>query len=275
MSDKQLSILEELASPAPPEDAAVASARRERVVGAIEDAIGREARVARRRASRFRMVTGLAIAAAIAIGLGVTWRMRAHPTPSVAHAPASVAPAPTAPIARPEVRVESALAAFRGSEEIHRGDLLHGRDVISTQAGGTAALDLPSGDRVVVEGNARVMIDFAIDGERVEVQAGAASIESAGKLRVHAGEVDVTMRDASKLTVLVRDRVSITVREGTIDVKHDGVVDVVRAPGKWPPTAPSATAIETAPPKKHDPTGTLGEQNALLQAALDARRNGD
>jgi hypothetical protein len=274
MSDNPSSILQKLAVAAPPEDASVAEARRERVVPSIERAIARESTAARARARRSRVIAGLALAAAVALAAGVAWRMRAHPSPVAQTTPATkVAPVPTAPApAAPAVRVESALVAFRGDGELHPGDLVHAGDAVSTRAGGLLTLDLPSGDRVTVMGGARVLIDFLVDGEGISVESGAALVESAGALHIRATGVEVTLRDAATLVVNGGNDVTIVVRRGTIDVRHGGADDVVRAPGKWP----STTKVPPVSSKQsHDVASTLREQNTLLQAALDARRRGD
>jgi len=251
-------ILQKVAVAAPPEDAQAVERRRARVVAGIERAIASESRAKRSRAWRVRAASALAVAAALAVAVGAY--ALTHRTTPVAKAP----PAPSAPIAIPTV-VPEVLAV-----RVSNGAVLHEHDPLETSSA-SLALTFPSTSRVDMTPSSHVMIDFLVSEEAMSLDRGEILVTSSRAFRIEAGAIEVVASAAATFDVKILDgQLRVRVDAGEVVVKHDGVSDLVKAPGVWPGTAPGKPRAQT-----HRDTSTLADQNALLQTALDARRHGN
>jgi hypothetical protein len=281
----------------PPEDVSSAEERRERVVPRIEAALRGVASDRERARRRARWLGGLALAASIALAVGAGWRIRGGRAP-VASVPPPVFPAHVAQ------STGTVLVVHAGATTVipasNRDAPLESGDAVVTTPGGTARVALASG--AVVEVAPSTQLSFAIPAdavhdERLSLSAGQTS---AHVPQLGAGEsFEVVTPDAEVIgrgtgfVVSVRSegtpRTHVSVGEGFVLVRHAGQEFRVAAGEEWPareaaaqappPAAPSAPTAAQAPSSSPAASlrapSTLGDQNALLQSALDARRAGD
>lgn len=282
----------------PPEDARAAEERRERVVPRMKAALRGVAAARVRARRRARWLGGLALAASIALAVGAGWRMRGG------HAPVATAPPPVFP-AHVAQSTGTVLVVHAGSTtvvpESSRDAPLSSGDSVVTTPGGSARVALASG--AVVEVGPATQLSFAIPADAVHDERLSLS---AGQSTVHVPDLgpgesfEIVTPDAEVVgggagfVVSVRSdgdpRTHVSVSEGAVLVRHAGQEIHVSAGEEWPapeatapvpPAAPSAPAPSAAPVPSSTPAAslrapsTLGDQNALLQSALDARRAGD
>ena len=288
----------------PPEDAAAAAARRERVIGRVSGAlreVGRERTRARRRA---RWGVGLAAAAAIALAVGVGWRMRGAQTPAAAMDTAS-----SAHVAQSSGTVLLVHGGTTSVVPTSAADaLVASGDEIVTTPGASARVALASGAVVEVPPASHMSVAFSIPAgaahdDRVSLTAGSAT---AHVPTLAAGESFLLVTPDAQIvgggggfTVSLSPegatpRTHVTAMEGSVVVRYRGQEIRLAAGEQWPPApaaqqvapaamnppAPSSSAVPavsgpSAPAPSNRPVSSLAEQNALMQAALAARRAGD
>ncbi len=286
----------------PPEDAGEAAGRRERVIVRVGSAlreVGRERMRARRRA---RWGIALAAAASIALAVGVGWRMRGAQSPSAATETGS-----SAHVAQSSGTV---LLVHRGATSVvppSAADTpVASGDEIVTTPGANARVALASGAVVEVSPATHLAISFAIPataahGDRVSLTAGGATAHvptlAAGEsflfvtpdaeIAGGGGGFRVTLRADGPTP-----RTHVTALEGSVVVRYAGQEIRLAAGEEWPPAIPvlapaaagapgasspvvPAVSAPPAPVPSNRPVSSLAEQNALMQAALAARRAGD
>jgi hypothetical protein len=176
---------------------------------------------------------------------------------------------------------------------------LSGGDEIVTTPDAHARVAMASG--AVVEVAASTHLAFAIPAdaahmERLSLTAGQATahVPTLGpreSFEVVTPDAVVAARGTG-FVVSVREegspRTHVSVSEGTVLVRYAGSESRVAAGEEWPAPAPppavpapsAPPALSVSPPPSSSPSAlrapsTLGDQNAILQAALDARRSGD
>lgn len=292
MNDRRLEVLKGFDDVSvPPEDAALAEARRKRIIERTASVIRTEGAAREGRGRRARMFSIAAAAAAVVLASvgGVAWR---------ANHPGSTAALPASSVAR----LASATGAVvvtrdgRGTATSEKTDVpLEPADEVTTAPGARARMVLASGATVeIVEGSRVRVVPSVSKNERVGLSVGEIAVHvpklaANEAFRVETPNSIVTVHGTA-FRVSVRDGAShVSVTEGVVSVTHDGREDVLRAGDEWPAPIPAPTPTSSvtpdvqpvapkAPPRTHAPKvdpSTLAEQNRLLQGALDARRRGD
>jgi hypothetical protein len=281
----------------PPEDARDAEERRERVVPSIEAALRGVASDRVRARRRARWLGGLALAASIALAVGVGWRVRGG------RAPVAVVSPPVFP-AHVAQSSGTVLVMHAGATTVipasNRDAPLESSDAVITTPDGRARVALASG--AVVEVAPSTQLSFAIPAdavhdERLTLSAGqtSAHVPQLGpgeSFEIVTPDAEVIVRGTG-FVVSVRNegtpRTHVSVSEGAVLVRHAGQEFRVAAGEEWPapetaaqtapqtpaPAPSAAAAPSSAPAGSLRAPSTLGDQNALLQSALDARRSGD
>lgn len=282
------------------EDPEVASARRERVVGRVATAIGKnhERNEVRR---RFRRTLAWVAAAALflcALGAALRPRHPAHPT-RIASLRTGSAPVMFTRAGKTEI------ASAESTVEIGVGD------GVSTLADSHADLQLASGVEVAVRPSSRVAIErVEIEAEILSLALGEVSVRVPrlgpdrsfmvktpdARVVVHGTAFVVRVESAGSTTLT-----HVQVSEGKVSVERDNESAMLEAGDHWPRTAgspkaktsepasgdtpaspgvasaPASASAGTKPAKASDPPSksALAEQNRLFAAAASARRRGD
>jgi hypothetical protein len=283
---------------APPEDASEAEIRRAHVVPRIESALRGVADARARSRRRARIVGGLALAASIALAVGIGWRMRAVRSSVVAAAP--LAP-PAAHLAQSSGTVlithGGATAVVPSSSS--DAPIVVGDELVTTPEA-SARVAMASGAVVELAPATRLAFAIPVDAvrdERLSLSAGQASahvpkLGTGESFEVVTPDAEVIVRGTG-FVVSVRDdgtpRTHVAVSEGVVVVRYAGQEFRVAAGEQWPAapaasvTAPLAATVATASaptmaspalPSSRVPS-TLADQNALLQAAQEAHRSGN
>jgi ferric-dicitrate binding protein FerR (iron transport regulator) len=275
-------------------------AERERAIEAMEHTLGE-----RRQRQRRRIFLGAAAAAAFLVfGTFGAAAFLARRTSSPAHA--SAAP-PTAAESAPVA--ESAAVGIVVQPIGAAGAAVVEHAVAPLAPGGWR---ISRGSRVVTTQKGRAIISFST-GTNVELEeASDMSVEGAGasqELRLDSGAIDLhvaALGVAQRFVVRTPDteievhgtrfRVAlaggaqecadgtttrVAVSEGVVVVRRGGVETRLRAGDRWPAKCDAMAAVPRALlgperlPAGPPAISTLGEQNDLFAAALEAKRRGD
>lgn len=279
--------------PLPVEDARAQRARREKLVPALGETIVAAASAKRRNRRVATVVGALSLAAALAL---VSWRVVHH----ASAVPASIATAYGVEGESFHVHGAAATLVGREGEPLATGDRVTtsptSRARVATPAGLTLEL-LPASDvhvddatsATVEAGHVAVFVPAPGGGRHATVALLGALIEiderasftvdvdrASGELRVKVDEGSVHLRTPSgeQLTLGAGDAWPPPPR-GAIAPAPTACASVAIAapPTTVVPSGPRVVPVPTAPPSST--SNALGEQNRLLQGAIDARRKGD
>jgi ferric-dicitrate binding protein FerR (iron transport regulator) len=258
---------------------------RERAIRAIAAALS--ARNSHRR--RVRWLAGLAAVAAVAtVAVGLRHTRVAAPTAVVRIVPAQI-------VAHSVQGATSVIVSGTVSPLAEETPVAEGSRLI-TPSDGRATLAFSTGTTVVVGGSS----DMAITGDNARQMVRL----NAGSLRLHVAKLAPLQRfivgttDAevevrgTRFSVAVAPpnpacgngtTTRVTVIEGVVVVRHDGIEERVLANEVWPSgcasTAPPSSPLSIHPAFRQSPNeslpSTLAEQNDLFAEGLAARRRGD
>jgi hypothetical protein len=179
-------------------------------------------------------------------------------------------------------------------------------DEVITTPGATARVALVSGAVIEVSPSSHLAVAFAIPAssahhDRLSLSAGMATahvptLATEESFVVATPDAEIAGSGAGFIVSLRGDgapRTYVSVTEGSVLVRYLGQETRVSAGEDWPPTpqaigqaqvhgpatpaatASAAVAAPAVPSPSNRPVSSLAEQNALMQAALDARRSGD
>jgi hypothetical protein len=299
----------------PPEDPAVLAARRERMLSAIGRTIRESAGERERRTRRRKLVyIGASVAAAAALVLGVSMRLYHAPkAPSAAASvaqPSRVAAVQS--ISGTLVITHAGRARVVGAKELPS---LSGGDELETSADGEALVQTErSRIQVQPATQVSVLSPSAVE-ERIRLALGRLDLKvskqphSPRSVVVETPDAEVVVR-GTEFTVAVGSEQGTTltrvrVTEGAVWVLHHGERELLSVGEEWSSNgerkrvaepngesaAPVPTALEpaAAPVVRSGaaaaklpsgragapPSSSLGEENRMYQAALDARNHGD
>lgn len=292
----------------PPEDPETLAARRERLVPIVARQV-REASAQRDRRVRALRYGKVALAAAsVVLAVGIGYRAHHADVKPVA----TSHPAPTHVAAVREVKgtlvvTHAGLARVVSPAELTE---LAGGDEVSTAADGRALLQTErSAIRVEPATQLSMLAHNALE-ERIHLSLGRVELkvqkqpQSNRSVVVETPNAEVVVRGTMfSVSVDSEQDVPVThvrVTEGSVWILHDGKRELVSVGSEWtssgsharleapevpaptrtPPTpsvvTPSAPARSTAlAAPQRTTTGSLGEENRMFQAAVDARNHGD
>jgi hypothetical protein len=284
---------------APPDDV------RSAAIAALREALVQKQRARKRRIVAYCGLSGLAAAAAVA-GIFV---MRA----AASTHPAS--PPPIAAMAAPASHEIAVIAHPSGSGASlispgsPRGTLTDGRALdrgsrVISDAAGHALLALSTGTNLQLgEGSDLTVVDRG-DEQRFRLDAGTvratvSKLHAGQRFLVSTSDVEVEVRGTAFDVTVVGPgvcaggaRTRVTVSEGVVVVRHDGLEDRVAAGQAWPRDCAVVTGAHEAAasavpeyPNAHAPAQSksqaaakasmLAEQNDLFAQGVAARRKGD
>jgi hypothetical protein len=295
----------------PPEDAAVMAERRERLVLGVARMI-RESNGARERRSRIRRWSAaLAAAAVVALGVGVAQHSYGRRAPEVAAQQAPPQPNEGRGVA--EVRSVTGTVVLKHSGHgrvVAPGEVpsLTSGDELETAADGFAFVQTERSAIHVQPSTQLSVFPPSVVEERIRLALGRIDLKvskqphSTRSVVVETPNTEVIVRGTEfSVTVVPEQRQPVTrvrVTEGAVWVLHRGERELVSVGEEWSSsggrvqnaviTPPQAAAAEIAPvasrvrptragraPTKGVITGSLGEENRMYQAALEARNRGD
>jgi hypothetical protein len=296
----------------PPEEAAVLAERRERLVLGVARMI-RESKGARERRSLVRRWSAVVAAAAVvALGVGVAQHSSyGHRAPELATQPAPQQPNETREVA--EVRSVTGTVVLKHSGHgrvVAPGEVpsLTSGDELETAADGFAFVQTERSAIHVQPSTQLSVFPPSVVEERIRLALGRIDLKvskqphSTRSVVVETPNTEVIVRGTEfSVTVVPEQRQPVTrvrVTEGAVWVLHRGERELVSVGEEWSSsggrvqnavvTPAQAAATEIAPvpsrvrptragraPTKGVVTGSLGEENRMYQAALEARNRGD
>ncbi len=213
----------------PPEDAALADARRRRVVGRLHSVIRAEAIARDARRSRARFVWALAAAAAVLLAVGVSWRVFGSRTGA------------SASVGRLATATGAVILTHDGRGETTReGAALQVGDQVATLPDARARVVLESGATVELAMETLVRVEpTARKNERVAISAGEISVHvpKLGKnesFGVKTPDSEIVVRGTSFVVSVKRGESHVRVSEGTVSVKHGDMEAILYAGNEWP-----------------------------------------
>jgi hypothetical protein len=295
----------------PDEDPEAAAARRTRLVGEVAACIRRSAQRQRGRRTWRRAMAGLALAAAVCLGVGL-WRVAEAPPGSASPGSTDLAAAPARLVAEQGTVIATVAghATLVGPSPVG----LAGGDEASTAEDGEAALELRGRARVKLHGATRLrVLRTELGGQRLALRSGKLHVSvphqgSGQKLAIETPDAEVRVV-GTEFTVewqrAAADGQSATVvnvERGKVWVIQRGGANTVLAAGqRWSSEQRLRRAAEqvselsapTEQPKRHAgrsaaarhssvqpspeptlPESELAAQNAMYRAALGARNAG-
>lgn len=289
----------------PPEDPALLAARRERLVAGIGRTI-RESAAERERSARRRKFGLVSLAAAAALVLGVSVRLYQAPKAPNASA-AGVQPSRVAAVQSSTgtlVVTHGGRARVVGRNELPS---LSGGDELETAADGEARVQTERSTIQVQPATQLSVLSPSVVEERIRLALGRLDLKvskqphSARSVVVETPDAEVVVR-GTEFTVAVASEHDATVTrvrvtEGAVWVLHHGERMLLSVGEEWAsngerkssvaPPAPSIAdavlpptgrpAAANGQPKRSAaiPSSSLGEENRMYQAALEARNHGD
>ncbi len=294
MSDEGEDLLRALADePLPVEDARTQRERRDELVPALGATIVTAAAERRRRRRAAALFGALAAAAVVVL---VAWRV-VHHDAGVAVAPA-VTVATAYAVEGESFHVHEGAAALVGAA----GDPLATGDRVTTSPTSRARVATPAGLTLELAPASGVHVDDAtsatVEAGKVAVFVPALGVGKHASVALLGALIEIDERASFTVDV---DRgageLHVAVEEGSVRLRTPtGELVVLAAGAGWPVVAPAVviptSTVPAAPPASAATSGgrsvtaptaaptasgasALGEQNRLLQSAIDARRQGD
>jgi hypothetical protein len=278
----------------PVEEAGRAGYRRERIVRVLARQLDARNAV---RPERKRVWLGVALAALVVLGIGVSVALLHTPAPTavVANTPAG------------EVRAIVGDVSIRRGDKPARaalvGDVFQGGETVLTARGSSLEIGIESGRaRLSAESDLEVVRPSSSE-RRLRLDKGGVDVDLPSKL-VRGGHLVIETPDAEVVVVgtafsvdLRQEKTGsltvVAVRRGTVWIRRDGQQEAVLKPGDtWrsrletsDPVPVVVTETELAPvrrqavrspapPSRAKESGTLAEENRLFEAGLSARNAG-